>query len=209
MSAKRPRLEVWYLRYRSKRQVFPSLCCWPWADRLDLTHCSSAGCVRSRLMPTQPETHFVQWSRLLPARLSATAVASWTTRWLTSVQHQLNSCKWAEISPSLMHRSYLIEALIGLGCREVSSSYTAAQGVLRHAVPSPIVLDRYLVVCGIMAAAFATAALIRKLAPKKPDGPDLECSDPGGQSGSKLDRRQPHSFPVLARTAVHAAISTI
>ena len=111
-----------------------------------------------------------------------------------------------------MHRGYLIEALIGLDCAGKSSSYTAAQSVLPLHACLPIVLDRYLVVRNT-AAALATAALIRKLAPKSRMG-RIFTNAPirGGQSGSKFgqatrDRRQPHSFPVLAQnTAVHAAI---
>lgn len=102
------------------------------------------------------------------------------------VVYQLNSCKWAELSPSLMHRGYLIEALIGLGCREVVFIH-GCSGVLRHAC-LPIVLDRYLVVRNT-AAALATAALIRKLAPKSRMGRILNAPIRGGQSGSKLDRQ--------------------
>ena len=102
------------------------------------------------------------------------------------VVYQLNSCKWAELSPSLMHRGYLIEALIGLGCREVVFIH-GCSGVLRHAC-LPIVLDRYLVVRNT-AAALATAALIRKLAPKSRMGRILNAPIRGGQSGSKSDRQ--------------------
>jgi hypothetical protein len=55
--------------------------------------------------------------------------------------YQLNDREWSRVGPSLMHRAYLLEALIQRGCREVIYVH-GCSGILRHAC-APMVLDRY------------------------------------------------------------------
>jgi hypothetical protein len=77
--------------------------------------------------------------------------------------YQLNSSKWSELGPSLMHRAYLIEALADLRCQELVFVH-GCSGILTHAC-LPMDFDRFIVLRDT-AAGRATASLIRKLRPK-------------------------------------------
>jgi hypothetical protein len=55
--------------------------------------------------------------------------------------YQLNDREWSRVGPSLMHRAYLLEALIQRGRRELIYVH-GCSGILRHACV-PMVLDRY------------------------------------------------------------------
>jgi hypothetical protein len=92
--------------------------------------------------------------------------------------YQLNSSEWAKVGPSLMHRAYLLEALVELGCKELVFIH-GCSGVLSHAC-TPMTLDRYLVVRDT-AVARAAATLIVKLYPTSRLGKLL---DTGGRAGA-------------------------
>jgi hypothetical protein len=72
--------------------------------------------------------------------------------------YQLNDRDWSRVGPSLMHRAFLIEALIERGVRELVFIH-GCSGILRHACV-PMVADHYWVTTNA-AARLGTAALAR------------------------------------------------
>ncbi|GAC1339329.1 MAG: hypothetical protein NVSMB18_07320 [Acetobacteraceae bacterium] len=77
--------------------------------------------------------------------------------------YQLNNPEWNWIGPSLLHRSYLIEALIGRGCSELTFLH-GCSGTLRHSC-IPMKFAR-IVLMRRTATAFVSAAAIAALKPK-------------------------------------------
>ena len=72
--------------------------------------------------------------------------------------YQLNDRSWSRVGPSLMHRGFLLEALVARGCSELVFVH-GCSGTLRHSCP-PVASDHYWVMRS-RSGRLATEALAR------------------------------------------------